>query len=397
VRLAETDTGGWLLAQAPQVEGALVALSPQDGAVRALVGGNYYFDSKFNRAVDARRQPGSSFKPIVYAAALEEGWTPASLIRDDRVSISLGNGQTWRPDNFDHKTMGPIRLRLSLALSRNLASIHLLQQVGLDDARAFAERVGFALGDLPYGLSMVLGTAESSPLQMAGAYAVFANGGFRINPHFIERVENGAGELVFESQAPRACADCWFRYPEAPAETAAVDGRDETTAERVIDPRLAFQMHSILQDVIREGTGRKALELKRSDLAGKTGTTNEVRDSWFCGYQKDLVTVAWMGFDDFKPLGRGETGGQAGLGMWVDFMGQALADTPEAVLDVPEGMVEVLVDKTRGRPASRESGNTIVEWIPQEYASAIEGPQPVHFVGQRQSGAAAPRVMDELF
>jgi penicillin-binding protein 1A len=397
VRLYRDEKGAWELSANPKVDGALVALSPLDGAIYALVGGNYFFDSKFNRAVDARRQPGSSFKPIVYAAALAEGWTPASLVRDERISIRIDRNKLWEPSNFDHKTMGPIRMRQSLVLSRNLASIYLLERVGLDDARAFAENFGFDLRGKPVGLSLALGTAEASPVQMAGAYAVFANGGFRVRPHFITRVENAAGERVFESAAPRACDDCWYRYPESPAETLPVGGRRGPEAERVLDPRLVFQMSSLMQDVIREGTGRKALELKRSDIAGKTGTTNEVRDSWFCGYQRDLVTVTWMGFDDFSPLGRGETGGQAALGMWVDFMREALAGKPEATLEVPPGMVEVRVDKRRGRPTSSTGSSTLVEWIPEELASAVEGPEPVHFVEERASGAVAPRVIDELF
>ena len=397
VRLIQNDQGGWELSQNPKVEGALVALSPLDGAIYALVGGNYFFDSKFNRAVDARRQPGSSFKPFVYAAALAESWTPASLVRDERISIRIDRNKVWEPSNFDHKTMGPVRMRQALALSRNLASVYLLERVGLDDARAFAEHFGFDLRGKPVGLSLALGTAEAPPVQMAGAYAVFANGGFRVRPHFIARVENAAGERVFESAAPRACDDCWFRDPESPAETLPEGGRRAPSAERVLDPRNVFQMHSMMQDVIREGTGRKALELKRSDIAGKTGTTNEVRDSWFCGYQKDLVTVAWMGFDDFSPLGKGETGGQAALGMWVDFMREALVGKPEAALDVPQGMVEVRVNKKSGRPTRSTGSHTLVEWVPEELASAVEGPEPVRVVQERPKAPAVPRVMDELF
>jgi penicillin-binding protein 1A len=404
IRLRQTDGDAWELSQRSHVAGALAVVDPMDGAVRALVGGYDYDDSKFNRAVDANRQPGSSFKPFVYAAALDKGWTPASLIKDERISIRLNNRERWEPQNFDHKTMGPIRLRLALTKSRNLASIYLLERVGLDDARTFAGRFGFDLEDLPLGLSMALGTAAASPLQMAGAYAVFANGGFRVMPHYITRVENGSGDVIFESRAPRACADCWFRYEEEPAEvepfTEAAGGAPE--AVRVLEPRLVYQMHSILGDVIRFGTGRKALQLERDDVAGKTGTTNEVRDSWFCGYQKDLVAVAWMGFDDFSPLGKGETGGQAALGMWVDFMGEALADKPPAVLDVPEGMVEVRISKTTGSRTSSTGGNTLVEWIREEYELALAGPAPVRYTGgggdaSRTRARAAPRVIDELF
>jgi penicillin-binding protein 1A len=397
VRLKRNDDGVWELSQRPSLAGALVALDPHDGAIRALVGGYHFGASKFNRAVDARRQPGSSFKPFIYASALNKGWTPASLIKDERISIRLNEREMWEPDNFDHKTMGPIRLRLALTKSRNLASIYLLDRVGLDDARDYIGRFGFDLRDLPLGLSMALGTAEVSPLQMAGAYAVFANGGFRVSPYFISRVANGAGEVIYASEAPRACADCWFRYQDELAQTAPMK-RPAVPAPRVLDPRLAYQMNSILQDVIKYGTGRKALKLEREDIAGKTGTTNDVRDSWFCGYQKDLVAISWMGFDDFFPLGKGETGGQAGLGMWVEFMGEALKDKPQAVLEVPEGMVEVRIDKKRGTPTSATGSSTMVEWIRQEYEFALQGPVPVHYASERRAiGARAPRVIDELF
>lgn len=404
IRLKQDDEGTWALSQNPSVAGALVSLAPQDGAVRALVGGYHFDDSKFNRAVDARRQPGSSFKPFVYAAALNKGYTPASLVRDEPISIRLNRNEMWRPQNYDRKTLGRIRMRLALIKSRNLASINLLNRVGLDETRDYIQRFGFDLKELPLGLSMALGTAEVSALQMAGAFAVFANGGFRVKPYFISRVENGAGEVVFEANPPRACSDCWARYEESTADTAALQQTDELLAERVLDPRLAYQMTSIMQDVIKHGTGRRALKLEREDLAGKTGTTNDVRDSWFCGFQKDYVTIAWMGFDEFRPLGRGETGGQAGLGMWVEFMRAALKDKPQAILDPPPGMVEMRVSKSSGR---RRSSGGQVEWIREEYVDALQGPKPVGYAGgsrsrkkSRGGGGVkrrAPRVIDELF
>jgi len=397
VRLRKNGDGGWVLSQPPSAEGALVALAPSDGAIRALVGGFFFSDSKFNRAVDARRQPGSSFKPFIYTAALDEGWTPASLVKDERVSIRLNRTQMWQPDNFDHKTMGPITLRVALTRSRNLASIYLLEHVGLDYAKNFVGRFGFDLLHAQLGLSMALGTAEVSPLQMAGAYAVFANGGFHIAPYFISRVEDGDGKLIFAAKPRHACADCWFHYDQTPAQTEALKPEDGPLANRVLEPRVTFEMNSLLQNVIREGTGRKALELGRSDLAGKTGTTNDVRDSWFCGYQKDVVTISWMGFDDFAPLGRRETGGQAGLGMWVDFMRVALKDKPEAVLPVPPGMVEVRVDKRRGTLTNDTGSNTVTEWVRQEYVDSLGGPQPIQYASQTGTSSGAPRVIDELF
>ncbi len=405
IRLWKNEDGVWELSQSPSVAGALVALSPADGAVRAIVGGYYFDSSKFNRAVDARRQPGSSFKPFVYAAALHKGYTPASLVRDEPISIRLNRREMWTPQNFDHKNLGRIRMRQALTLSRNLASINLLNRVGLDEVRDYIQRFGFNLDDLPLGLSMALGTAEASPLQMAGGYALFANGGFRVMPYFINRVVNGADEVVFDADPLRACTDCWARYDESPAQTASLDEIRTNLAERVLDAGLTYEMTSMLQDVIRQGTGVKALELERADIAGKTGTTNDVRDSWFCGFQKDMVAVTWMGFDEFQPLGRGETGGQAALGMWVDFMREALKDKPQAILDPPEGMVAVRVSKLSGRPV--KSGG-LLEWVRAEHADSLQGPSPVHYIGsssgsskRRSSGGTAPRseprVIDELF
>ncbi len=382
IRLWQDDEGAWELSQIPSVAGALVSLSPRDGAILALVGGYYFDDSKFNRAVDARRQPGSSFKPFIYAAALSKGYTPVSRVRDEHFSRA-----GWNPQNYDRKVMGRIPMRKALYLSRNLATINLLNRLGLDETRDFIQRFGFNLKELPLGLSMALGTAEVSPLQMAGAFAPFANGGYRVMPHFITRVENGVGQVVFEAKAARACSDCWARYEESTAETAPLAQSEGNLAEQVLDPRVAYQMTSMMQDVIKRGTGRRALKLKREDIAGKTGTTNDVRDSWFCGFQKDYVTVAWMGFDEFHPLGRGETGGQAGLGMWTEFMREALKDKPRAILDPPAGMVQ--------------KGD---EWIRAEYVNALQGPRPVGYAsggsGRKKSGGvkrAAPRVIDELF
>ncbi|WP_256091505.1 penicillin-binding protein 1A [Candidatus Thiosymbion oneisti] len=419
IRLRRNRQGTWGLSQAPSVSGALVALSPLDGAIQAVVGGYYFNDSEFNRAVDARRQPGSSFKPFVYAAALNQGYTPASLVRDEPIVVRYGRRRAWRPRNADHKILGRIRMRVALTQSRNLASVHLLKRVGVEEARNYIRRFGFTLEELPRGLSLALGTAEVSPLQMAGAYALFANGGFQVKPYFISRIENGDGEVVFAADPPRACLDCWARYRGSSAKTAALGRADgppnSPLAERVLAPGLVYEMTSMMQDVIKRGTGRKALRLKRKDLAGKTGTTNEVRDSWFCGFQKDVVTVAWMGYDRFRPLGKRETGGQAGLGMWVDFMRKALKGKPQAILKPPRGMVKVRVSKASGR---RVSSGGVGEWVRAEYAHALQGPKPVAYTGggkasgkagqktrgkkgRRASSAKAkqraPRVIDDLF
>jgi len=412
IRLRRTEDGAWELSQAPHVAGALTVLDPANGALLALVGGYDFGDSKFNRALDARRQPGSAFKPFVYAAALAQGWTPASLLKDERLQIPYGRGKVWRPANFDGKTLGAIRMRLALTKSRNLASVWLLREIGLDSALDFATRFGFDRASLPQGLTLVLGTAAASPTQMAAAYAVFANGGYKVTPHYITRIVDGNGKLLFVAQPPRACADCWFRYSQDETGVQALGAGTTAAPEapRVLDSRLVWQMNSMMGDVIRQGTGRKALELKRDDLAGKTGTTNEVRDSWFCGYQKDLVAVSWMGFDDFSPLGTGETGGQAALGLWVDFMGLALAGKPEASLELPSGLTEVRVAKSDGHLTNKTGSSTLTEWVLEENAVTPEGPQPTgvieeevvaedpgYYEPQRPATKGAPRLIDEIF
>jgi len=405
IRLRQDDKGEWELSSIPAVTGALVALSPHDGAVRALVSGYSFNESKFNRAVDMRRQPGSSFKPFIYAAALNEGWTPASLLKDQAVRLSLGGGKTWNPQNYDHKQMGPIRMRKALALSRNLASINLLNSVGLEDAQAYIRRFGFEQDALPLGLSMALGTGETSPMKMAEAYAVFANGGYHVLPHFISRIDGADGQPIFVADPPRACSDCWYRYGDAkPARTAGTT--DEGLAEQVIDPRISYQINSMLQDVIQRGTGTRAKSLGRSDIAGKTGTTNDVRDSWFCGYQAELVAVSWMGFDAFHKLGRGEEGGRAALSLWISFMKEALKDQPEAHLEMPPGMVRVRIDGNRG--TITKSKGAMTEEVMEEYQLMLLGPEPQYAEGtgtgrssrsrdKSTSVRSAPKVVDDLF
>ena len=371
VRLARDEHGTWQLSQRPSVAGALAVVSPEDGAVVALVGGYSFEDSKFNRAVDALRQPGSSFKPFIYAAALNRGYTPASFLRDEPFK----RGE-WQPKNFDGKTMGLIRMREALVLSRNLASIDLLNRTGLGVARRFVTRFGFDVNQLQVGLSMALGTAEVSPLQMAGAYAVFANGGFRVIPNVIRRIETTSGEIVYEANPRRACSECWASYSGRGNDEQAFKRIGAPLAERVIDPRIAYQITSMMQDVIRYGTGRMARRLNRRDIAGKTGTTNDVRDSWFCGFQKDYVAVVWIGFDDHRPLGKRETGGEAAVAVWVDFMREALRNTPEATLNAPERMVEIAVLGGSGE----RSGGSVKEWVNPESVDALHGPRPVGYL-----------------
>ncbi|MEY6433132.1 PBP1A family penicillin-binding protein [Thioalkalicoccus limnaeus] len=367
IRVRPHEQAGWRLAQAPAVTGALVAMAPQSGAILALVGGYSFQESAFNRAVDARRQPGSAFKPFIYAAALDRGWTAASLVHDEPIQVPQSRGRVWQPRNADRRTLGPIRVRVALAQSRNLATIDLLERVGIDETRAFITRFGFAPETLPRGLSLALGSGEASPWRMAAGYAVFANGGFRVEPHLIQRVQTGNGHVLFEAAPRLACTDCWFRYGRGAAWTRPLGAgyaAPAGPAPRVLDPVLAFQMHSLLRSVIDEGTGQRAKALGRADIVGKTGTTNRIRDSWFAGYQKDLVAVTWMGFDDFAPLGRGEEGGRAALGIWADFMAEALDGTPEAVLDPPPGLALVWIDRQSGAETGGPGPQRIQEWLP---------------------------------
>lgn len=385
IRLQQQD-GAWRLAQLPAVEGALVALSPSDGAVKALVGGFDYNRSQFNRAVDARRSPGSSFKPFVYAAALEKGWTPASILDDSPLELPDGPGKVWRPKNFDGKTLGPIRLRKALVQSRNLASVDLLRHIGLDYALNYVTRFGFSLDQVPHGMSLVLGTAAASPLQMAGAYARFANGGFRVQPHLIERVEDPSGSILFQATAPVACADCFFPASQ-PEGDAAVYALGRPQAERVLEPRIAYQMQSLMSDVIREGTAKRASALGRKDLAGKTGTTNDSRDSWFCGFQKNLVAVSWMGFDDNSPLGAKETGGSAALTLWMEFMKVALANEPQVLPKEPPGLAHVLINKRTGTLTHADDPEAMMEMVAEEYEILLLGPDPLPTADAPASGS----------
>jgi penicillin-binding protein 1A len=407
VRLRQNNKGSWILAQVPKVGGALVSLSPADGAIRAISGG-YEFDwSKFNRATDAHRQPGSTFKPFVYAAALGKGYTPASLVSDTEKRFG-----SWKPRNADGRYMGTIRMRVALAKSRNLAIVNLIDRMGIDYTRDFLQRFGYTMEDMPRNYGLALGSGSSTPLQLAAAYGVFANGGYRVNPYIVQRIEDAAGNLLFEAEPPRSCVSCWLEPRKGEAEVLGLDEAGSPLAQQVLDPRIAYNMDSMLRDVISDGTARRARRLNRSDLAGKTGTTNESRDSWFAGYSPALVSVAWMGMDDNRPLGAGEWGGTAALGMWVDFMADALDDEPIAKIKRPEGMVAVRVNSSTG-VASRGGG--VLEYIRSEYQLMTLGPEPIRYAaaasrsGSRGSGnrrssgrsapprRSAPRVMDELF
>lgn len=372
----------WRLAQLSRAEAALVAIDPHDGAIRALVGGYDFYYSKFNRATQARRQPGSGFKAFIYSAALENGFTPASLVNDAPVVFDDPSLEgAWRPENYSGKFFGPTRLREALTKSRNLVSIRLLRTMGIENALRHIAKFGFDPDALPHNLSLALGSASVTPLQMASAYTVLANGGFRVEPYFIERIEQDGAGVIYEAEPKVVCTDC--------AEGATTDAQGHPLAPRVIDARNRYLMYSMMQDVIRRGTATKARALGRKDLAGKTGTTNDQRDAWFNGYNQHLVANAWVGFDDNSKLGRGEVGGKAALPAWMDFMRVALDGLPDEEPSKPAGIVSARIDSRTGALASRGSDGTMYEVFRAENlpgkASGSGSPR------------AAPAVIQDLF
>ena len=370
VRLTEE---GWTFSQVPEVEGALVALDPQDGAIVALSGGFDFYHSKFNRVTQAQRQPGSSFKPFIYSAALEHGFTPASFINDAPVVFEdPGLEDVWRPRNYSGKFFGPTRLRVALYKSRNLVSIRLLDATGIAEALDHLRRFGLDVERLPPNLSLAVGSGEVTPLELATGYAVIANGGYRVEPYFIERVEDPEGIVTRRSQPRRVCRECEPAGAPAGASPAAPDSvlSDEHRAIRSVDARNVWLMHSMMRDVVLRGTARRARELGREDLAGKTGTTNDFRDAWFSGFTPRLSATAWVGFDRRRVLGSRETGGRAALPMWIEFMRHALDGVPEEFLDRPEGLVTMRIDPDSGVPALAGDPDAIFETFRTEYAPA---------------------------
>ncbi len=364
IYIQERSPQQWALAQIPEPGAAIVSLNPHDGSVLALSGGFDFFHTKFNRATQAKRQPGSSFKPFVYAAALEQGFTAASIINDAPVVFeNSGLESSWRPENYSGEIYGPTRLREALTHSRNLVSIRLLQAVGVGYTIDFATKFGFEPTRLPRDLSLSLGTASVTPMELAAGYTVFANGGFRVTPHFINKIVDGNGKTVFKAHPAIACLEC--------------DMADETggsRAPRVVSEQVTYIATSMMQDVIRYGTGRRALQLGRSDLAGKTGTTNDQRDAWFAGYNGDIVTVSWVGLDDAKSLGSDETGGKAALPIWIDYMRVALKGRPEATQPQPSGIVTVKIDPRTGLLANADQGDAIFEIFRSDTAPEERAP-----------------------
>jgi len=320
IRVMQDDESKWLITQMPEVESAFVAADTENGAIRALVGGFDFNRNKFNHVTQAWRQPGSSFKPFIYSASLERGLSPATVINDAPISFDAGQtgGQAWEPKNYDSKYDGPMTMRRGLMQSKNMISIRILNKIGARYGQEFANRFGFDPERNPAYLTMALGAGSTTPLQMAGAYAVFANGGYRISPYLISKVTDSDGKVLSEAR-PATAGD---------------------EANRVIDARNAFLMDSMLKDVVRHGTAVKAMALKRTDLAGKTGTTNDSIDAWFAGYQPKLVGIAWMGYDKPRNLGARETGGGLALPIWIGYMQKALKSEPMVEREVPSGLVQ---------------------------------------------------------
>jgi penicillin-binding protein 1A len=394
------------LDQLPQAQAALVSLEPTDGALRALSGGYSFAGAKFNRATQARRQPGSSFKPFVYAAAFERGYNPASIVLDAPVVFKDRRGHLWRPQNDGGNFAGPMRVREAMVQSRNLVSVRLLDAISVDFARKYISHFGFDPEQLPPNLSMSLGTASLTPMSVARGYSVFANGGFRITPWFIDEVKDRAGAVVFKEKPATACPQCGGRggtssaalpvsnvvdgFDLGPSPGASADAKrpdpkaskDKKPAEpekkpltpaemaalnlapRAIDDRIAYQIVSMLRDVVKRGTGTAAKVLGRDDVGGKTGSTNDHRDAWFSGFGGPYVTTVWVGRDNYKSLGYREYGGKAALPIWIDYMRVALKDKPIQPNEPPPGMVKVSV---AGNGALIPDGTGgVIEWVKAE-------------------------------
>ncbi len=378
--------------QIPEAQSALVAVDPRDGAVVALVGGFDFFQSKYNRVTQARRQLGSAFKPFVYAAAFDKGYTPASVVIDAPIVFDQATADqpAWRPKEDNDQFYGPVRLREAMARSINLVSVRLMREIGLDYAWNYVQRFGFDRAQLPQNLTMALGTAELSPLQVADAYSTFANGGFKVTPYYIDHIADASGKTLLQAHPTIACFECaqgespdgahvihtrleeGKRMPGATARPAASlldegtpDGKTllpkARLAPQVLRPQVAYLLSDMMADVIRHGTGMRARALNRDDIAGKTGTTNDQHDAWFSGFNGALVATVWTGFDQDRSLGAGEQGARAALPTWVYFMHAALAATPRTPVPVPDGIVTVRVDPTSGLLASADNPNGIME------------------------------------
>ncbi len=380
-----------VFSQVPQAQAALVSLDPEDGSIEALAGGFSFGQSNYNRAIQAKRQPGSSFKPFIYSAALDAGYTAASLVNDSPiVFVEQGMDRIWRPKNDNNTFLGPIRMREALYKSRNLVSIRLLQTMGVDYTINYITRFGFNAQDLPRNLSLALGTATLTPMEIATGWTTFANGGYKIEPYLIQRIEDREGNLLFEANParvpPRETQTADVEVHPVQSNPVIADGEQMPAAprfaEQVLDERTAYIMTSMLQDVIKRGTGRRALAMGRDDIAGKTGTTNDSIDSWFSGYNADLVTTVWAGFDQPQSLGRNEYGGTVALPIWMNYMGAVLKDMPEHPPAEPDGLLKLRIDPVSGRAATPSTPDAYFEVFKSE-----DSPPPM---GEFDPGYQAP-------
>ncbi|MBV8497284.1 MAG: PBP1A family penicillin-binding protein [Gammaproteobacteria bacterium] len=417
VYVVADSAGRAQLGQIPEAQSALVALDPNDGSIVALVGGFDYFTNKYNRVTQARRLPGSGFKPFLYSAALENGLTPATVLLDAPIVLEGSGGEdAWRPENSTREFGGPTRLREALVRSRNLVSIRVLKEIGIPTAIDYISRFGFDPKSMPHDLTLALGTLEATPLDVAAGYCVFANGGFRVTPYFIDRIEDSSGNVVWRAAPRMVCAQC---QPEevpgvpgtaAPAAAAPVQIADRgrglavmpanaaaapagtsassaaasagpaaaqalpasEVAPRVISAQNAWLMADMMADVIKRGTGRRALALGRSDVAGKTGTTNEAKDTWFNGFTRNLVASVWVGFDQERPLGESEEGARTALPIWIQFMHEALKGVPEQPRPVPDGLVTLRISPETGTLVSAENPDGVAEMFMMNHLPASD-------------------------
>jgi penicillin-binding protein 1A len=393
VYLAPRDEGGFRLAQLPSVAGALVALDPNDGSIVALTGGFDFSDSKYNRALQARRQPGSAFKPFLYSAALDRGFTPATLVNDSPIVIEGGDAQEeWRPQNITKRFYGPTPMREGLVRSRNLVSIRLLRGIGIGYATQHIAVFGFGAEALPANLTLALGTGQVTPIEMARGFAVFANSGFRVEPGFVSRVASADGrELPIEAPR-RACPVCSLGDGTEDDVSDADIVPEDRRAPRAISAANAYVMTDMMADVIQRGTAQLAKSLNRRDLAGKTGTTSDRRDAWFVGFNADLVAAAWVGFDQERPLGDSEEGGRTALPMWIYFMQEALKNHPEHRQPEPPGVVRMWISRQTGAPARAGDPRALFETFLEQHA-----PQPGAEGSDKgvDTESAEPEVADE--
>jgi penicillin-binding protein 1A len=413
-----TTMGTWALAQVPEVQSAVVSVDPFDGAINSLAGGFDFQTSKFNRASQAFRQPGSSFKPFIYSAALEFGSTAATVVLDTPVVISSSELEAvWRPTEYSGRFYGPTRVREALVRSMNLVSVRLLLfESGIGNTVRHIAKFGFNDAALPRNGSLALGAGSASPLDIVQGYAVFANGGFGIKPYIVDSIYDATGEAQYRAAPLIACAECLVEQDHVFVAADLLDLVDENDSDEItmlemmpefslehrpdastapelfktvnaapqaISPQNAFLIQDMMRDVVRRGTGRRAMALGRRDLSGKTGTSNDFRDAWFGGFNADLATVVWVGYDDDLPLGPGEEGSRTALPIWITFMGLALQGVPENQMPMPDGIVSVRIDRTTGCPARAGQGNAIFEMFREGHVPTCD------------SAEAAPNIFND--